>query len=185
MMTDNEGWGLSLTEGLMAGNMIIAPVQGGMQDQMRFEDDKGDWINFTTEFPTNSNGKYKQCGKWAIPMFAKTRSLKGSPATPYIYATQVDIEDAALALLKCWKLGRPEIKERGLEGREWLLSEESKMTAKGMGQNFIDNINTLFEKWEPVDRFTIEKVQDDYSPYNPNVVQFTSEFNKKVKEVLK
>ena len=36
MMTDNEGWGLSLTEGLMTGNMIIAPVQGGMQDQMRF-----------------------------------------------------------------------------------------------------------------------------------------------------
>lgn len=40
MMTDNEGWGLSLTEGLMTGNMIIAPVQGGMQDQMRFEDKK-------------------------------------------------------------------------------------------------------------------------------------------------
>ena len=37
-MTDNEGWGLGLTESLTAGRMIIAPVQGGMQDQIRFED---------------------------------------------------------------------------------------------------------------------------------------------------
>ena len=29
-MTDNEGWGLGLTESLTAGTMIIAPVQGGM-----------------------------------------------------------------------------------------------------------------------------------------------------------
>ena len=184
MMTDNEGWGLSLTEGLMAGNMIIAPVQGGMQDQMRFEDENKDWINFTTEFPTNSNGRYKKCGEWAIPMFAKTRSVKGSPQTPYIYATQVDIEDAGLALLKCYNLGKEEINRRGLKGREWLLSEEAKMTAAHMGQNFIDNINILFENWEPVDKFTIDKVEDKKSTYNPNAVQYTPEFKQKLKEVL-
>ena len=184
MMTDNEGWGLSLTEGLMAGNMIIAPVQGGMQDQMRFEDKNGEWINFSPEFPTNSNGKYTKCAEWAIPMFAKTRSLKGSPATPYIYATQVDIEDAALALLSCWKLGKDEISRRGNEGRKWLMSEESRMTAKGMGQNFIDNINTLFKNWEPIERFSIEKVSDKFTTYNPNAIQFTSDFDQKVKKVL-
>ena len=184
MMTDNEGWGLSLTEGIMAGNMAIAPVQGGMQDQMRFEDESGEWINFSPEFPTNSNGKYKKCGEWAIPMFPKTRSLKGSPSTPYIYATQVDIEDAALALLSCWKLGKEEINKRGLKGREWLLSNEAKMTASDMGQNFIDNINTLFEKWEPVERFSIEKIQKAPTPYNSNAVQFTPNFNQKVKEIL-
>ena len=184
MMTDNEGWGLSLTEGIMAGNMAIAPVQGGMQDQMRFEDENGDWIDFTSEFPTNSNGQYKNHGKWAIPMWGKTRSLKGSPATPYIYATQVDVEDAGLALLKCYRLGRKEIQKRGLEGRKWLLSEESRMTAKGMGQNFIDNINVLFEKWEPVSRFSIEKVEDKLSSYNPNSVQYTPEFKQKLKAVL-
>lgn len=184
MMTDNEGWGLSLTEGLMAGNMIIAPVQGGMQDQMRFEDENGDWINFTTEFPTNSNGRYKKCGEWAMPMFAKTRSLKGSPQTPYIYATQVDIEDAGLALLKCYKLGRTEINRRGLKGREWLLSDESKMTAVNMGQNFIDNIDVLFENWQPIERFTIEKVDDACAPYNPNSVQYSPEFKQKLNKIL-
>ena len=184
MMTDNEGWGLSLTEGIMAGNMAIAPVQGGMQDQMRFEDENGDWINFNTEFPTNSNGKYKKCGEWAIPMYPKTCSLKGSPPTPYIYASQVDVEDAGLALLKCYSLGKEEIKRRGLKGREWLLSEEAKMTAKGMGQNFIDYINILFENWEPLNKFTIEKVVDGQTTYNPNPVQYTPEFKEKLKKVL-
>ncbi len=184
MMTDNEGWGLSLTEGLMAGNMIIAPVQGGMQDQMRFEDEKGDWINFTSEWPTNSNGKYKKCGEWAIPMFGKTRSLKGSPPTPYIYSTQVDIEDAALALLKCYNLGRDEIKRRGLVGREWLKSDEARMTASGMGENFIDQLNVLFDKWEPIEKYVIEKVEDKKTSYNPNAVQYTADFKQKVKEVL-
>ena len=74
--TDNEGWGLGLTESLMAGRMIIAPVQGGMQDQMRFEDENGDWIDFSTEHPSNADGKYKKCGEWAMPIFPKTRSVK-------------------------------------------------------------------------------------------------------------
>ena len=184
MMTDNEGWGLSLTEGLMAGNMIIAPVQGGMQDQMRFEDEDGNWVDFSSDWPTKSNGRYKACGEWAIPMFAKTRSLKGSPPTPYIYASQVDIEDAGLALLKCYKLGREEIQRRGLIGRKWLLSEETRMTARGMGQNFIDNINILFNKWEPVEKYNVEKVEDKLSLYNPTSVQYTPEFKQKLKEVL-
>lgn len=184
MMTDNEGWGLSLTEAIMAGNMIIAPVQGGMQDQMRFEDESGDWIDFSSDWPTNSNGRYKNCGEWAVPMFGKTRSLKGSPQTPYIYATQVDIEDAGLSILKCYNLGREEIQRRGLTGRNWLCSEESRMTAAGMGQNFIDNIGILFNNWEPVSKFDIEKVDDGYTTYNPNAVQYTPEFKQKLKEVL-
>ena len=122
--TDNEGWGLGLTESLMAGRMIIAPVQGGMQDQMRFEDENGDWIDFSTEHPSNADGKYKKCGEWAMPMFPKTRSVKGSPMTPYIFATQVSVEDAAVALMKVYKMGPEEIQRRGLAGREWVLSDE-------------------------------------------------------------
>ena len=155
-----------------------------MQDQMRFEDENGDWINFTTEFPTNSNGKYKNHGEWAIPMWPKTRSLKGSPPTPYIYASQVDIEDAGLALLKCYNLGKEEITRRGLIGREWLISEEAQMTAANMGQSFIDYINVLFKKWEPLKKFTIEKVVDEDTTYNPNLIQYTPEFKQKLKEVL-
>jgi glycosyltransferase involved in cell wall biosynthesis len=39
LLTSNEGWGLSLTEAILAGTPIIANVTGGMQDQMRFEDE--------------------------------------------------------------------------------------------------------------------------------------------------
>jgi hypothetical protein len=31
---------------MMAGTMIMANVTGGMQDQMRFEDENGNWLNF-------------------------------------------------------------------------------------------------------------------------------------------
>ena len=158
--------------------------KGECKTKCAFEDKKGNWINFSSEHPTNSNGKYKKHGEWAVPMWPKTRSLKGSPQTPYIYATQVDIEDAGLALLSCYNLGREEIQRRGLEGRKWLMSEESRMTAKGMGQNFIDNINILFENWKPLKKFSIEKVSDGYTTYNPNSVQYTPEFKEKLKEVL-
>ena len=81
-------------------------------------------------------------------------------------------------------IGKEEISRRGLEGRKWLLSNESKMTAKKMGQSFIENINILFEKWEPVERFNIEKVSENHTSYNPNSVQYTPEFKQKVKEIL-
>ena len=53
LISSNEGWGLSLTEAMMCGKPIIATVTGGMQDQMRFEDENGEWIKFTPEFGSN------------------------------------------------------------------------------------------------------------------------------------
>jgi len=184
-MTDNEGWGLGLTESLTAGRMIIAPVQGGMQDQMRFEDENGDWIDFSTEHPSNADGKYKKCGEWAMPIFPKTRSIKGSPLTPYIFASQVSIEDAAIALMKTYKMGTEERTRRGLAGREWITSNESKFTAKAMGQNFIDNLNTLFKNWKPQPRFTVTKVDDStkLDNYNPSPISLTPEFIKEIQSI--
>ena len=46
LLSSAEGWGLALTESLLTGTPIIANVTGGMQDQMRFEDENGDWIEF-------------------------------------------------------------------------------------------------------------------------------------------
>ena len=184
-MTDNEGWGLGLTESLTAGRMIIAPVQGGMQDQMRFEDKNGKWINFTTEHPSNADGKYKKCGEWAMPIFPKTRSVKGSPLTPYIFATQCSVEDAAIALMKTYKLGKKERNKRGLKGREWVLSKESGFTSKIMGQRFIDNIDKLLEKWEPQPRFSITKVDNSTKPNNyiSQPISLTPEFLKEIQSI--
>ena len=183
--TDNEGWGLGLTESLMAGRMIIAPVQGGMQDQMRFEDENGDWINFSTDHPSNVDGKYKKCGEWAMPIFPKTRSIKGSPLTPYIFASQCSIEDGAIALMKTYKMGSEERTRRGLAGREWVLSNESGFTAKAMGQGFIDNIDKLLTEWKPQPRFSVIKVDDSTKPnnYNPHPISLTPEFLKEIQSI--
>ena len=184
-MTDNEGWGLGLTESLMAGRMIIAPVQGGMQDQMRFEDEEGNWINFTTDHPSNADGKYKKCGEWAMPIFPKTRSLKGSPMTPYIFATQCSIEDATIALMKTYKMGQEERLKRGLKGREWVISEEAGFTAKIMGQRFIDNMEILFKKWKPSKRYTLSKIDDStkLSNFNSHPISLNPEFIKEIQSI--
>ena len=183
--TDNEGWGLGLTESLMAGRMIIAPVQGGMQDQMRFEDEAGSWIDFTTEHPSNADGKWKKHGEWAMPIFPKTRSVKGSPMTPYIFATQCTIEDAAIALMKVYKMGPEERQRRGLAGREWAISKEAGFTAERMGERFIENLDVLFENWEPRKRFTITKVDDStkLNNYNPNPISLRPEFLKEIQSI--
>ena len=183
--TDNEGWGLGLTESLMAGRMIIAPVQGGMQDQMRFEDENGNWINFSKEHGSNSDGKYKKCGEWAIPIFPKTRSVKGSPPTPYIFATQCSVEDGAIALMKCYKMGREERLRRGLEGRKWAMSEEAGFTAKRMGERFIEHLDILFENWEPRKRFELIKINEENTPSNeqPLPISLTPEFIKEIQSI--
>jgi len=100
LLTSNEGWGLSLTEALLTGTPIIANVTGGMQDQMRFEDNKGKWINFNKNFPSNHTGKYKNCGEWAFPVFPVVRTLKGSPPTPYIWDDLCTPEDASKRIIK-------------------------------------------------------------------------------------
>ena len=184
-MTDNEGWGLGLTESLMAGRMIIAPVQGGMQDQMRFEDENGNWIDFSTKWPSNADGKYKKCGKWAMPMFPKTRSVKGSPVTPYIFGTQVSVEDAAIALMKTYKMGSEERQKRGLAGREWVTSQEAGFTAKIMGQRFIENLDIVFKNWKPQTRFSLTKVDNStiLNNYNSNPISLTPEFLKEIQSI--
>ncbi len=184
-MTDNEGWGLGLTESLMTGKMIIAPVQGGMQDQMRFEDENGDWIDFTTEHPSNVDGKYKKCGEWAMPIFPKTRSTKGSPITPYIFSSQCTVEDASIALMKVYKMGPKERQKRGLAGRKWVKSQEAGFTAEIMGQRFIDNINILFKNFKPQSRFRVIKIDDSTlkSNYNPNPISLTPEFIKEIQSI--
>ena len=76
LLTSNEGWGLSLTEAILAGTVIIANVTGGMQDQMRFEDEYGNWYTPSPEIPSNHTGRYKNHGSWAFPVIQQTAQFK-------------------------------------------------------------------------------------------------------------
>ena len=152
LLTSNEGWGLSLTEAILAGNPIIANVTGGMQDQMRFSKNDG-WVEFDEDFPSNHNGTIKECGEWAFPVFPSNRSLVGSPLTPYIWDDRCTSEDAAEQLMKVYLLGREERKARGAKGREWALSDEAGFTSEKMGENIIETLDELFATWKPREKY--------------------------------
>jgi glycosyltransferase involved in cell wall biosynthesis len=159
LLSSNEGWGLSLTEAMMTGKMIIANVTGGMQDQMRFEDENGKWIDFDNEFCSNHFGKYKKHGEWAIPVFPSNMSLQGSVPTPYIFDDRVDFRNAADAIIELYNLGKDEIKRRGKSAYAWVTSDESMMTANNMSKNIISHVNTVLDKWSPRSKFELIKIQ--------------------------
>lgn len=164
LISANEGWGLSLTESMMAGKMIISNVSGGMQDQLRFADDLGNWYTPTPDIPSNHTGKYSKCGEWAIPVFPACRMLIGAPPTPYIFEDHVSPEDVADALEKVYNMTKQERHDRGMKGREWVMSDESGMTADNMSKAIIDSINLGFSSFRPRPTFDITKV--DKMPSN-------------------
>jgi hypothetical protein len=158
LISSNEGWGLSLTESLMAGKMIIGNVTGGMQDQMRFEDENGKWIDFDENFCSNHFGTYKKHGDWVVPVYPSNLSIVGSIPTPYIFDDRCDIRDIAKAIEEVYNLGPEEREQRGLNGRKWVQSEESMMSASKMSENVIDCIEETFNKFKPRKSFELIKI---------------------------
>ena len=153
LLTSNEGWGLSLTEAILAGRPIIANVTGGMQDQMRFSKD-GKWIDFNADFPSNHNGTIKECGEWAFPVFPTNRSIVGSPVTPYIWDDRCTAEDAAEQIMNTYNLGREELRRRGLKGREWAVGEAG-FTGDDQGKRVMEAFDVLFETWKPREKYEL------------------------------
>jgi glycosyltransferase involved in cell wall biosynthesis len=159
LISSNEGWGLSLTESMMAGKMIIANVTGGMQDQMRFEDENGKWIDFNDKFCSNHFGRYKKHGEWALPVFPTNMSIVGSIPTPYIFDDRCDFRDVAKAIEDCYNLSSDERNKKGMAGRKWVLSEESMMSSKHMCDNVISTINETFDTFKPKKQFELIKTE--------------------------
>jgi glycosyltransferase involved in cell wall biosynthesis len=159
LLTSNEGWGLTLTEAILAGTPIIANVTGGMQDQMRFEDENGEWFTPSQKIPSNHTGRYKKHGEWAFPVYPTNRSIQGSPTTPYIWDDRCNAEDAAARISEIYKMDRKETKAMGLKGREWALSEGG-LTGKIMGERAIKAIDQLFLTWIPREKFEFINIAD-------------------------
>jgi len=154
LLTSNEGWGLSLTEAILAGTVIIANVTGGMQDQMRFEDGNGKWWNPTPELPSNHTGKLKNHGSWAFPVYPTNRSIQGSPKTPYIFDDRCTAEDACERIFEVYSLDKETRNELGEHGRAWALSEAG-FTGEAMGDRMIMAVDKLFNTWTPRERYEL------------------------------
>jgi glycosyltransferase involved in cell wall biosynthesis len=169
LLTSNEGWGLSLTEAMLVGNPIIANVTGGMQDQMRFVDKSGKWFTPDDNIPSNHTGVYKECGDWAFPVFPSSRSIQGSPQTPYIWDDRCQPEEASKQILNVYNLGKEERKKIGLLARDWCLSDEAGFTGERQGERVIENLDKLLSTWSPRPRYQVVKVpspQPNVTPHN-------------------
>jgi len=168
LLTSNEGWGLSLTEAILVGNPIIANVTGGMQDQMRFDDEDGNWFTPSPEIPSNNTGKYKKHGEWAYPVYPTNRSIQGSPQTPYIWDDRCNPEDAAEQIMAIYSLSKEERKAKGLAGREWAMGEAG-FTGKIQGERIIEAFDELFKTWKPREKFEFinaNEVKDRVNTHN-------------------
>jgi glycosyltransferase involved in cell wall biosynthesis len=154
LLTSNEGWGLSLTEAILAGTVIIANVTGGMQDQMRFEDGYGKWWEPTPELPSNHTGRLKNHGSWAFPVYPTSRSIQGSPKTPYIFDDRCTSEDAADRIFEVYSLDKETRNQLGETGRHWALNEAG-FTGEIMGDRAIMAIDKLFNTWTPREKYEL------------------------------
>jgi len=160
-IASNEGWGLSTTESLLTETPIIVNTTGGLQDQCGFKKDDGSYLtvdDYTTEWGSNHDGRYKECGEWAKPVFPSSISLVGSIPTPYIFDDRCRWDDTADKIKEWYDMGDEERKRCGELGREYAFSEKAGMTAEMMCQNFIDKMDTAFDKWTPRNRYEIVKV---------------------------
>jgi glycosyltransferase involved in cell wall biosynthesis len=154
-LASNEGFGLGTAESLLAGTPILVNVTGGLQDQCGFMDDDGNYLDvathYTTEWPSNHDGRYKKHGEWALPVFPVSRALQGSPLTPYIFDDRCSWEDAGNRLMELYTMGRGEL------GRQYALGP-GMFTADKMGELFVEHINKTMENFTPRNRYTLLKV---------------------------
>ena len=173
-LASNEGFGLGTCESLMCGTPIIVNVTGGLQDQCGFmtnrssENEVPEWDYLTDtdykeikslhdwrKYENNENFKH---GEWVKPVWPRTRSLQGSVPTPYIMDDRCDWVDASHSIEYFYNLSKEERDRVGRLGHEFVTSDEAMMSARHMCENFIDHMETAFEKWTPRKRVNTYKV---------------------------
>ena len=171
LLTSNEGWGLTITEAILAGTPIIANVTGGMQDQMRFEDKDGKWFTPTADFPSNHNGTLTKHGEWVFPVYPTSRSIQGSPQTPYIFDDRCKWEDATERIKEIYNLPRAERKARGLKGREWAIGEAG-FTSEKQAERVMEAFNELFSTWKPKEKYEITNATEYKGKFLPHKIYY-------------
>ena len=164
-LASNEGFGLGTCESLMCGTPIIVNVTGGLQDQCGFKlkdkhityQDYGK-IESLHDWREWENNEDLTHGEWVKPVWPKTRSLQGSPPTPYIFDDRADWVEVADSIQYWYDLGKEQRDECGFKGHEWVCSDEAMMSARAMCGLFIDHMETAFDKWTPRKRFELMEV---------------------------
>ena len=161
-IASNEGFGLGTAESVMAGTPIIVNVTGGMQDQCGFRY-KGkiltskdyEWVHSLHNRKEWKDNDDLTWGEWVKPVWPACRSLQGSVPTPYIFDDRSDFEEVANQIHEWYKVPKEERDERALKGREYMMRDDTYLSAKGMCDRFIEDMDTAFEKWTPRNNFDL------------------------------
>ena len=145
-----------------SSDYAINNVTGGLQDQVGFKLD-GKYLTAEDYREIHSLHNAKEWedndrltwGEWCKPVWPQTHSLMGSVPTPYIFDDRCKWEDVADNLKEWYDTDVKERRKVGLNAREFATDDEIGMTAKLMGRNMSEAIDTCFEKFTPRKRFTI------------------------------
>ncbi len=160
-IASNEGFGLGTAEALMAGTPVVVNVTGGLQDQCGFTKEDGSFLmkeDYTKEWGSNHDGRYKEHGEWVKPIWPVSLSLQGSPPTPYIFDDRPDWREAGDKIKEWYDTPKEERVQAGLKGREYCLLPETMMSAKNMGKAFIDGMEGCWDNWKPIKQFQVYEV---------------------------
>lgn len=122
-LSNNEGFGLSPLESMMAGTPILVHMTGGLQFQI------GDWWKDRKDFSdqdemtadAKKRWQRKEGNWWGVPVFPVSRSCTGSQPIPYIYDDRFSYDDVSNGLVQLYNMGRTARRELGIKSREWAL----------------------------------------------------------------
>jgi glycosyltransferase involved in cell wall biosynthesis len=153
-IANNEGFGLTTAESLMAGTPIIVNVTGGLQDQCGFDFNADDYIQVGS---LHNKGERSQTahGEWVIPVWSSAQNLNGSPLTPYIYEDRVNVDDVANAIGEMYNLGPKKRKSRGLKGRKFALEN---LSSKVMCDKMSEGILKTIENFKSKQKYNLYKI---------------------------
>lgn len=153
-IANNEGFGLTTAESLMAGTPIIVNVTGGLQDQCGFKYTEKDYVEIKTLHNKRIHSSESH-GSWVVPVWSSSININGSVQTPYIFDDRVNDEDVADAIMKVYKWSKKERKKRGLEGRKWAIEN---LSSKIMCDKLTEGIYKTIKNFKPRKKHELYKI---------------------------
>jgi glycosyltransferase involved in cell wall biosynthesis len=173
LISSNEGFGLMGVETLMTGTPLIVNVSGGMQDYCGFKKKVAtDWDSdgnttrekfeyltvddYTAEWGSNHDGRYKDHGEWVFPVYPSNRSVQGSLPTPYISDDRPDFQDVAKQMKAAWSERGAKLEKRGKAGRKFVLDPVNGFTGEEMCRRFTHDMEQAWDNFKPRGRMTMD-----------------------------
>ena len=159
-ISNNEGFGLSTAESLMAGTPIIVNVTGGLQDQCGFKNGKSlvsekDYIKIGSLHDQRLWEDKVTHGEWVNPVWSSSITLNGSIGTPYIFDDRINHYDVVKSIHSMWDMGREERKRVGLLGREYMINNYSTQLMCESLSNGINKCLKTYKKKKPFELYKI------------------------------